>query len=148
MGKIKTKEVESTVADAVSAAFGELESLAEECREVVDNAPEGLRSTARIEMLDQAASELESLSEPDVPDYLGPTKVTYAEWSSARKGRGLSRGDRCAAACAIVEDVVSVLNEELDDADSDKRDEIEALRDELDQARETAEGLEFPGMFG
>lgn len=146
--KIKFKNIDSNVAETIANAFSELTSLAEECREIVDNASEGLSQTNRIQTLETTASALEGLDEPEVPGWIAPTKVTYAQWENSRKGRGLSRADRAGQAVAMLDAAIDVLEGEKEDADSDKVDELTALIDECETAKGEAEGAEFPGMYG
>jgi len=150
MAKIKFTRVKSTVADAVGEAWAELESLKDEFREMHDNCNEGLQQTQKMQTVDETASTLENMSEPEVPDWLCPTEVTIQRWANARKGRGLSRADRCGQACDIIDSVVTELESEakVDGVDQDKKEAVEALRDALEEIRNEAEGLEFPGMYG
>jgi hypothetical protein len=99
----KAKEVEVTLEHAVHDAFLDLADLGEECREVVDNAPEGLNQTQRIQTLDETASELENLQEPEVPAELAELSVKYLP------GRVRSRATRCWAATEILEKCVEAL---------------------------------------
>lgn len=100
----KMQQSEATIADAVSNAFSDLSSLAEECREIVDNAPPGLDQSQRIQTFDETAGQLESLNEPDVPEKFGDEKVTYVE--QINKRRGPSRAVRCSNAVARLQAVV------------------------------------------
>lgn len=150
------------VADAVSMAFGALEELAGECREIVDGASEGLSQTQRIQTLDETASQLEGLSEPEVPDLLGQQRIEYVE---ATKSRGVSRAARRDNAVSALQAVVECLEERLADLEEKLKDgravtkvstdnvegeiaTVEGLRDECQSAIDEAEGCEFPGMYG
>lgn len=149
------------VADAVSMAFGVLEELAGECREIVDGASEGLSQTQRIQTLDETAGQLESLSEPEVPDLLGQERVEYVE---ATKSRGASRAVRRDNAVSALQAVVERLEEKLEGLEEKLKDghvtkvaidgvqgeieTVEGLRDECQSAIDEAEGCEFPGMYG
>lgn len=149
MAKLKTTDREATLAEVTSLAYGELAALAEECREIVDNASEGLSQTQRIQTLDETAGTLEQhADEPEPPTDLAPIKLQYQDWANSRRGRGLSRADRCAWACQLLEIVFSAVDEEIPDADSDKKDDFEAYRDAIDETKSDCDSLEFPGMFG
>jgi hypothetical protein len=143
-GKIKFTDVKSTVAESVSIAFGELQSLAEEAREIVDNASDGLRETQRIQSFEATADALEQYSseEPDVEDAIGNLPVTYANWENSRKGRGLSRADRCAFACSVLGAIIDVLEM------NDSVDGVAELRDAIEETMTECEYCEFPGMYG
>lgn len=153
----------SSIADAIS----ELQSLAEECREIVDNAPEGLSETQRIQTLDETAGYLEDVNEPDIPEGADDLAISYSEAVPTRKGRSPSRSTRRDNALAIIgaavealEAKVEELREEANDArgeddDSDegdvadaKADSFDELKTELEEIVSNVESCEFPGMFG
>jgi hypothetical protein len=147
---------EVSLADAISEAFSELVSLGEEFREICDNTPESLQSTSVYEARDATAGELESLSEPDVPEELQDLKVTIQDPKPKR--RGYSRAARRDQAVCILDLCIDALQEIVDGASEDadaadtageaKRDAAESLRDDLDTAKDTADSCEFPGMYG
>lgn len=154
MSGYKQVRQEASIADAVSAAFSELEELGNECREVVDNASEGLSQTQRIQTLDETASTLEGISEPTVPDDFGDIKIGYIELT---KRRGVSRSARRDNAVAKLSGVVDACEEELEkfgdeenrtDEHQTQYEAIELLRDDCQQLLDEAEGCEFPGMYG
>jgi hypothetical protein len=138
---------EVSIADAVSGAFSALEELASECREIVDNASEGLSQSQRIQTLDETAGQLESLSEAAVPEKFGEIRVKYFE---ATKKRGVSRAVRCSNAVTALQAVVEACDERLEELaeEDDARADVETLRDECQTAIDEAEGCEFPGMYG
>lgn len=138
----KMKTTEWTVGDVVRAAIQDIEELAQECRDVVDNASDGLLQTQRIQTLDETASELENHQEPDIPDLLEQLKLSITEPNyTARQLGKRSRATRCADACNLLTAVVVFL-ENRDDEDS------ETLRDELQSVIDGCDGIEFPGMYG
>jgi hypothetical protein len=64
----KVNKYKVSVADAIAGAYGDVESLAGECREIVDNAPEGLSQTERIQTFETTADTLENIGTgPDLP---------------------------------------------------------------------------------
>jgi len=146
MAKRKFTNHTATIADALSDAIGELTSLAEEAREVCDNMPESLQQSSRYEALDNAASELEGIQEPDVPDALGAVEVKYSQEAPRSARRGLSRNSRVANAVAQLEAVWEKLDE-MCTAD-ENNEEADGLRSDVDDIKGTAEGVEFPGMYG
>lgn len=150
MGKIKIQpERTVTLADAVSDAFACWEWLGSEFREMCDNAPDSLQATSLYETRDGTASTLECLSEPDVSTELGILEFKWQGWTSARKGRGLSRADQSAEACAMLEKVIEILDDIVGQEPTHAlHDDAEALRGELDGAKSEVEGCEFPGMYG
>jgi hypothetical protein len=136
----KVKEVETTLEHAVHDAFTDLADLGGECRDVVENAPPGLDQSQRISTLDETASELENLQEPEVPAELAELPVKYLP------GRVRSRVDRCYAATEIIQACVDAL------ATIPEGDERHAaasnLSSELDDAITVRDNCVFPGMYG
>lgn len=147
------------LADAIS----ELQSLAEEAREICDNMPENLHSTPRYEAFDATAEALESIDEPDIPGCLDGMGVFFAELVPARR-RPLSRVSRRDNAVFILEGCKLAAEDFLDEQkeieevwDEETQGEFEphaeledveyfisALTDIIDWAND----CEFPGMFG
>jgi len=127
-----------TLGDAVADAFSELEDLASECRQVVDNASasEGLSQTSRTQTLDDTANTLESLISPDVAAELAEIGVTPPKHRKLR-----SRRDRRDAALATIAACMDALDAVDDQGARD-------LRVELEDASSQAEMCEFPGMYG
>ncbi len=177
MGSYKSEERTGTVS-SVADAIAELQALGEECREIVDNASEGLQQTQRIQTFEETASTLESISEPSIPDCVSDLEISYTESVQKRKGRGVSRATRCSNACAILSGAVSALeqfiedqntakdeieemneaeikkkkddNPDFKDADEIENDitEAETCKEEIESAMSEAENCEFPGMYG
>lgn len=152
----KFSNVKYSVADAISYAYGELSSLAEEARDIYDNASEGLQQTQRIQTFEETADTLENLDEPSVPDGF-EGEVSFGEEAPRRKNRGLSRSSRCGNAISAMGALVSLCEEriaELDEKEDLSDDEetlktdLEELRDQLENDKSEAEGCEFPGMYG
>jgi len=151
MARHKFKIVECTLADAVSNGCSELTSLAEEIREVVDNAEGGLAQTQRIQTLGETADTLEQISEPTIEGEVAKEMVKYAE--SIPSGRkGLSRRIRCDNAINALDAAIEVLQEKSDNftegEGGSEEDPYKNLLDELEDIKGNAEACEFPGMFG
>lgn len=149
----KTITSTASIADCVSMGFSDLEELASEAREIVDNASEGLAQTQRIQTFDETASSLENITEPEIPETIdATTQLTYSEQT---KRKGCSRAVRCSNAVSKLSAVVSWCEDRLNEL-ADKEDDpafvtcedIETLRDDCQQAIDEAEGVEFPGMYG
>jgi len=136
----KPKFEETNLGEAVLDAFDVLQELAGECREVVDNAPEGLKQTQRIQTLDETANALEDLSAPDVSAELAEIKVSLPKLRRAR-----SRRDRRDLAL----DIIAACIEALDNIDENdpRHEEACSLRGELENASSQTEWCEFPGMY-
>jgi hypothetical protein len=63
---VRFTQVSGTVGDFISEGYSEIEEVASEFREIVDNAPENLKSTSINETRESTASELEGLDEVSV----------------------------------------------------------------------------------
>jgi hypothetical protein len=135
--KIKYVECTREIAGTIEDAFNDLADLAQGCRDTVDNTPESLQQTDRIQALDNSANELEGLETPAVPEALSKLSVTY----KLPKKRHSSRAARAADAVTMLE----ACNEALKPNDSS---EAQSLIEELSNAASTIECCEFPGMFG
>jgi hypothetical protein len=156
---------------SVSDAFSELQQLGEECREIVDNASDGLSQTQRIQTLGETADVLESLSEPDVDGDISDIAISYTEMVPTNKRQSPSRATRRDNAVAVLsaakEELESLIDQHREDAEKyeeadedekkeleqppytvDQLDNMETLKDELDNIISDAENVEFPGMFG
>lgn len=157
MGSYKHVTTETNVS-AVEDAISNLEELGNECREIVDNASDGLKETSRIQTLDETAGTLEGISAPDIPECIADLPMTVTTEQSTRKGRGESRVVRCANAIAVLQAASEAAQQWLDDTDcqpedmssekEEQRDEVQTFIDELDNIVGDCENCEFPGMYG
>lgn len=135
--------VTTTVGDAVSTCFSELEELGSEMREVCDNTPENLQGSDLYSRRETAADALESISEPDVPSDLQDVPVAFTVMPSRRS----SRAQRCSDATRYATEAIEALNAYAEEHPSGA-DTIEGVVDEIKSMVDEAEGVEFPGMFG
>jgi hypothetical protein len=159
----KTKKaatpISTTVGAAISDGFSELLTLGEEMREICDNTPENLQSSSKYEEREAAADALENLSEPDVPESVADIAVNFSIMPHKRSY--VSRSDRRHEAIQYLQAAIDVLNEnveawreaekELVAADPDKTDprisDAEELIEEVQEAIDEGEAVEFPGMY-
>lgn len=159
----KFVQVTHTAADAVSSAYGELQALRDEMRDWADNMEGGnLGHTEKCSQVSECADTLDPAdNEPEVPECLAATSVTYGEAVSSRKGRSPSRSTRCSNAVGALEAVKDAaatvmdgleqrkLDGELTEGKAqDAIDELQTFLDELDEAIDAGESAEFPGMYG
>lgn len=149
--KYKVREV--LLSDAANEAYSELQSLGEEMREWADNLEEKFSGTDKYTRVSEAADTLEGLNEPDYPDWAGKTKVSITEL--IKPPRKQSRAYRRDQACSIIDECTAACNEWLEaheevkeGADLELSGQIEQLRDDLENLKDEAEGVEFPGMYG
>lgn len=149
MGKSYKLVVTETDVTGAVGSISDLMELGAEAREIVDNAPEGLNQTQRIQTFEETASNLEYLDEPDVPECVADLPVKYS--MSVSKRRGESRAVRCSNATTALEAAIGVVEEFIEsctEEQSEQREEAETFRDALREIVDTAESCEFPGMFG
>lgn len=149
------------LASVVGDAFGVLQSLRDEMREWADNLENGnLGHTQKCQDVASCADELDNVAddEPEVPASLGDLEVTYTEMVNRRKGRGPSRATQRDNATGMLEAAIQALDaleEQTEEAETPENEElaealeqeIQTLRDELQNVIDTANGAEFPGMY-
>jgi hypothetical protein len=146
---MRTKKFTTTLDNLISDAFGELESLRDELQEWYDGMPENFQNGDKGENLQSSIDTLDSLESPDVPEYVTNLEVIYIPAEKLD-----SRADRRDDAAARLDTAVSVLNDAMDDVDAevkytdDQKDEMQELADDLERAKDEAEGVEFPTMYG
>jgi hypothetical protein len=80
----------ASIADIVSEAFGELQSLGEEMREWADNIEEKFSDTQKFQTVSDAAEALENLSEPDIPEAMNGIQITVTDLPQRRRGHSRS----------------------------------------------------------
>jgi hypothetical protein len=110
-------------------------------REAYDNAPDSLQDTAANQAREEAASALEGLQEPTVPDSLSGLLVEQLRQRRYGK-RGPSRSDTRDDAVEQLRVVVEFLEGREGD------DEAAALCEELVTLCDEAEDVSFPGHYG
>jgi len=159
MGSYKRVSATGTVSDAESA-IDSLKELGSECREIVDNASDGLKETQRIQTLEETADALEDLDMPDIPEAVAGLSFDYHVQENRRKGRGPSRAVRrdneveLLSACQsavdqwVGERIAEIEEEGGNPDDHDEVQEAEQFSSELGDIISNAESAEFPGMFG
>lgn len=134
--------------DAVELAFSQIEELAGEIRETVDNASEAMSATQRIQTLSDTADTLENWTDrPEIPKVIEDLLITYQEYEQKDLG---SRAKRRDAACEIISGTVQGLHEWLETHDefkeTDHYSDVDNLADQLDGAKGEWEYVEFPGF--
>lgn len=147
----KTIQRTATIS-AVEDAFSELETLGEEMRETYDNM-EGanMGHMEKCQRAGEAADTLEQLQQPDPPASIVDLQITYGEAVNKDKRKGCSRAVRCSNACAVLRAASERAQEWLDDEankEDESRDDVEQFINDIDDIADSAEGVDFPGMFG
>jgi len=108
--ELRDQRFTTALEDLVSAAQGEVESLGSELRDWHDNLPEGINSSDKASEIDEAASTLESITFPDVPEGLCKIKVMHLPALEQD-----SRPKRSAEVVSMIEDAIGALNAKADD---------------------------------
>lgn len=148
----KTVMRKTTLGDAVSDAFSDIESLAGEMDEWKSSL-EGtnFESSSKFESISAALECLEDKQPPDT-DGFDDLEVEYAEGvKKSTKRRGASRAARLGNAVNALNAVIEVLSDLADsdeETDEDRKQNAGDLRDSLQEAVDEVDGVEFPGMFG
>ena len=125
--ELRNQRFTTTLEDLVSAAQGEVETLGGELRDWHGNLPEGINSSDKASEIDEAASTLENITFPEVPDALGQIKVMHLPALEQD-----SRPKRSAEVVSMLDDAIDSLNSKADDL----RQAIEAKKAEGDAAEE------------
>ncbi|MGO8931731.1 MAG: hypothetical protein ACLQU3_33160 [Limisphaerales bacterium] len=124
--ELRNQRFTTTLEDLVSAAQGEVESLGGELRDWHGNLPEGINSSDKASEIDEAASTLESINFPEVPDALGQIKVMHLPALEQD-----SRPKRSTEVVSMLDDAIDSLNAKANDLrqaiEDTKKAEAEAL---------------------
>lgn len=157
------KKYTTTARQLVENAYGEIESLASEARDIAENLEAGnLGQTQRCQTFSETADVLEGLSIPDLPDAFDEVEIVRLPTIAKSTGRAHRLSEAVSdmqLACDEVESWLEGKKEEIEVA-SDNGEEEKELEDELDAGTieealeevrghaDEAEGVEFPGMYG
>ena len=132
---------------SIDDAFNALTELGDDVQSIVDNAPEGLNQSERIQTLEETASTIQGFDLPDVPESLTDEEFTYSESVPTRKGRQPSRAVQASNAAAVFRAAAERAQEVLDNSREkwEAWDEWEGLDlDEQEARREKDEEPEEP----
>lgn len=145
--KLETKKASASA--ALTDAFSEITSLQEEMDEWASNLEDSnLANTQKCSDVRDAADTLTGVDELEVPKSFSDVEITYAESVNRNKRRGPSRSVRRDNAATILDVVAQTAREQAEKAATDEaREELEGFADELENHKDTIEGVEFPGMF-
>lgn len=134
----------TTVEDAVDAAFSQIRDLAEEIRETVDNASEAQSATQRMQTLGETCDALENYSDPpEIPPAIAKLAMSYG--LQVPKTRAQRRDD----AVNIIDNTVAHISEWLEkqpENGDDLHEAVQGFIDDLEGAKSEWEYVEFPGF--
>lgn len=159
----KTREVKTTLYNAINMAFSEFDALAGEMRETADNMENAnMGHMEKCVRASDAADELENhVGEPFVPEEIREIEVVTSEQVNKDKRKGASRAVRLVNALTFVQASIDTLeNLKTDAVDETARnadpvqeavasglnDKISVLIDDLQDHADF--DVDFPGMFG
>ncbi len=108
--ELRNQRFTTTVEDLVSAAQGEVEALAGELRDWHGNLPEGINNSDKAGEIDEAASALENVNFPEVPEGLCDIKVLHLPALEQD-----SRPKRNAEVVSMLDDALGALNSKADE---------------------------------
>ena len=128
--ELRNQRFTTPLEDLLSAAQSEVETLAGELRDWHGNLPDGINNSDKAGEIDEAASTLENLSFPDVPDALTAIKVLHLPALEQD-----SRPKRNAEVVSMLEDAIGALNSRADEL----REAIEDAKKEPDNTGERDE---------
>jgi hypothetical protein len=163
---VKLHPTKTTVQSAIEDGLQILSELRDELQEAVDNMPDSLRDGQRGSTLQESVSTLEGFCD-ETPDFddCGPGAECEVEYGANRR-RKQSRSDRRDEAVRMLDAGIDGLRGWADSQggtetvpeegeDEDAREEQQAqmdrcreLADEIEQWKDEADGVEFPGMYG
>jgi hypothetical protein len=136
----------TTWGELIASAFDTFENLAGEMSDWYSNMPENFQNGDKGSAVEEAQQQLEDLTN-DTDSEAFYTELT----TSYLPGRGASRGDQVADACAKLQHIMEEAEKKIADSPDMPEYEKTTLGDLIDHLSETvnnAEGIEFPGMFG
>ncbi len=167
--KLRDRTYTMTAEDAASQVQSTFEELGDELRSWYDGMPENFQGGDKGTEVEAAAEACEELagSELKPEDCIAQLPVVHLP------GEGSSRGDRCAEACCLLDDLAGACSDAIDKmqravpmwevpswaeeampegievADYCKQliEALETLRDQAEEDKGNAEGIEFPGMY-
>lgn len=145
----KDVEVKPPLQGALDSAREEIEALGSECDDAYNNFPN--QDHPKAQMFYEAASTLQGISglDEDIPEEAQVLVVTYHETVPRRRAYNPSRDSRLSNAVAALTAVSEALTdwaETTEDAEGVEQAREMALS--CEEAASSAEGVEFPGMFG
>lgn len=146
MSRYQLKTIELFALDAIDIFYADIEELANEARDIVDNAPGSLQDSPRNQTLAETADTLEGLvsSKEDAPAIENAPKAKIGiSVLGGKKAGGESRAVRLANACSHASAGVEALRE-LEEGNEDLSTWLDTVEEHISEA----EGCEFPGMFG
>lgn len=147
--KVQPREV--TVLDAVTDAWSEIESLAQEMADWASGMEDKLSHTDKYTAVTECQETLEGGSEPSEPDADAVKELKLTITDMQPRARPYSRADRLAHAVYLLDQASDRLDQfsSSDDPDTNEDDvgEADTYKQEIDELKEQVEGAEFPGMY-
>lgn len=139
-------KVDTTASGAVNTAFEGITELAEEMRSWYDNMPENLQYSDKGQEVEEAATTLENISEPQVPEFVAELPVSFYTQPQPRKASRQRRlDDYLDYARIAVGELETALETYAED--EEKHSDLQACIEDVQSMIDDAEGVAFPGMY-
>lgn len=147
MAKLKAVNETGTLQTFVDSGMGDLQSLRDEMREWADNmSSNNMEHLPKYGEVSECADSLDQVcdDEPEVPEALRDTGLSTTLYYKPGKQRGReSRATRCDNALQYLHAVVDWCQS----YEGELKDEVQTLADGAQNVIDTAEGVDFPGMY-
>jgi len=134
--ELEKKRFTTTVQDLVESAFADFEDLGSEMSDWYENLPESFQDGDKGDALSEARDTLEGLSVPELNEEIRAIPIFYRPNVNIK-----SRADRRDDAVDRLRAVVGTLEEIEENSD------VQAVVDELDNAIDEADSVDFPRMY-
>lgn len=143
------------MSDAIADAYGELQCLRDEMREKAEALEEKFSGTEKYQTCSDTVDSLDEYcdEEPEMGSDFATMEITYHEMT---KRKGCSRALRCSNAVAALNAAKELAEEQVEELESDEDrgktgdallEELEGFVEIVGNVIDSAEGLEFPGMY-
>lgn len=144
---MKRSRYTTSASDLQTEVASGIEELGSELRSWHDNLPDGLNSSDKAGEIDEAASTLEGISVPEVPDALEGVSVYFLPGLEldSRPKRAAEIGRIISTLTDAAEQKKGEIAEE--DPDSEDIQEIESFISNLENAASELENVSFPSMM-
>lgn len=139
-----------SVSEALSSACSEVDCLKDELQDWFDNLPEQFQSGDKGSQLEEAISQMDNITEPDIPECLND--VNFVHIPSINPS---SRSSRCFEVISLLESTAQTINDflegledkEASDENKENIDSTAELRDTVEEMINDLQSVEFPGMY-
>jgi hypothetical protein len=141
--KLRTGRFTTTIGDLLTDAFSEFDNLKDELQDWYDNLPEAFQTGDKGQQLEEAISNLDNISEVEAPQDTEKLSLVHMPILNVS-----SRADRHSEAVSMLQTIVAWIEElEEDTYDKDIHDDLDQLKQDLEEQLSNAENVDYPGMY-